>query len=73
MSRELYKDLFNSAPPKETGTSADGNEKELSLYTSVRRVGDKIKVRQEVNDKRIPGTLCAAGKGVFWCAMKSGT
>ena len=32
------------------------NEKELSLYTSIRRVGDKIKVRQEVNDKRIPGT-----------------
>ena len=56
MSRELYKDLFNSAPPKETGTSADGNEKELSLYTSVRRVGNKIKVRQEVNDKKIAST-----------------
>lgn len=56
MSRELYKDIFGASPPKETGTAADGNEKQLDLYTSVRRVGDKIKVYQEVNDKRIPNT-----------------
>jgi hypothetical protein len=29
MSRELYMDIFNSAPPKEQGGSADGEEKEL--------------------------------------------
>ena len=56
MSRELYMDIFNSAPPKEQGGSADGNEKELILYTVVRRKGDKIVVHQEVNDTRIPNT-----------------
>lgn len=56
MSRELYKEIFKSTPPNETGTSADGNERELSLYTSVKRIDKKIRVRQEVNDKRIPGT-----------------
>ena len=56
MSRELYKEIFKTSPPNETDTSADGNEKELSLYTSVKRIDKKIKVRQEVNDKRIPGT-----------------
>jgi hypothetical protein len=56
MSRELYKEIFKTSPPSETDTSADGNEKELSLYTSVKRIDKKIKIRQEVNDKRIPGT-----------------
>ena len=56
MSRELYKDIFNSAPPNETGTSSDSQEKQLNLYTVVRRKDNKIYVHQEVNDKKIPNT-----------------
>ena len=56
MSRELYKDIFNSAPPNETGTSSDSQEKQLNLYTVVRRKDNKIHVHQEVNDKKIPNT-----------------
>jgi hypothetical protein len=56
MSRELYQELFNSAPPSETGDSADGQEKELELYTVVKYVNKKVVVYQEVNNKRIPGT-----------------
>lgn len=56
MSRELYMELFKSAPPREQGGSADGKEKELDLYTIVKRDGDKVRVHQEVNDMKIPGT-----------------
>lgn len=56
MSRELYMDIFNSAPPKDQGDTAEGSEKPLCLYTVVRRKGDKIVVHQEVNDAKIPGT-----------------
>jgi len=56
MSRELFKDIFKSSPPKESGTSGDGNEKVLNLYTIVKRKGNKIHVRQEVNNIRIPNT-----------------
>jgi len=56
MSRELYKDIFNSAPPNETGTSSDSQEKQLNLYTVVRRKDNKIHVHQEVNNKKIPNT-----------------
>ena len=56
MSRELYKDIFGSAPPNETGTSSDSQEKQLNLYTVVRRKDNKIHVHQEVNDKKIPNT-----------------
>jgi hypothetical protein len=56
MSRELYMDIFNSAPPKETGDDADGTEKVLELYTVVRRKDGKIRVHQEVNETKIPNT-----------------
>ena len=56
MSRELYKDVFGSTPPNETGTSSDSQEKQLNLYTVVRRKDNKIHVHQEVNDKKIPNT-----------------
>lgn len=56
MSRELYKDIFGSSPPNETGTGSDSQEKQLNLYTVVRRKDKKINVHQEVNDKKIPKT-----------------
>jgi hypothetical protein len=56
MSRELYRDIFNSAPPNETGASSDSQEKQLNLYTVVRRKENKIHVHQEVNNKKIPNT-----------------
>lgn len=56
MSRELYRDIFNSAPPKETGTGADGDEKELDLYTVVRNQNGRVKIHQEVADQIIPNT-----------------
>jgi len=56
MSRELYRDVFGSAPPNETGTSSDSQEKQLNLYTVVRRKDNKIHVHQEVNNKKIPNT-----------------
>ena len=56
MSRELYRDVFDSAPPNETGTSSDSQEKQLNLYTVVRRKDNKIHVHQEVNNKKIPNT-----------------
>ena len=56
MSRELYKDIFGSSPPNETGTGSDSQEKQLNLYTVVRRKDKKINVHQEVNDKKIPNT-----------------
>ena len=56
MSRELYRDVFGSAPPNETGASSDSQEKQLNLYTVVRRKDNKIHVHQEVNNKKIPNT-----------------
>ena len=56
MSRELYKDVFGSAPPNETGHAADSVEKDLDLYTVVKRSNNKIKVFQEVHGKKIPNT-----------------
>ena len=56
MSRELYRDVFDSAPPNETGASSDSQEKQLNLYTVVRRKDNKIHVHQEVNNKKIPNT-----------------
>ena len=56
MSRELYKDVFGSAPPNETGHAADSVERDLDLYTVVKRSNNKIKVFQEVHGKKIPNT-----------------
>ena len=56
MNRELFKDIFGHAPPNEKGSATDSNEKELDLYTCVKRKDKKIYVHQEVNDKRIPKT-----------------
>ena len=56
MSRELYMDIFGTLPPKESGDSDKADEKELNLYTIVRRKDNKIHVHQEVNDMKIPNT-----------------
>ena len=56
MSRELYMDIFNKMPPRESGDGDKADEKELNLYTVVRRKDNKVHVHQEVNDMKIPGT-----------------
>lgn len=56
MSRELYMDIFKQAPPKETGSGASGDEKELDLYTVIKNTGGRVKVHQEVGDHVIPNT-----------------
>ena len=56
MSRQLYMDIFGKLPPKESGDSDKADEKELNLYTIVKRKDKKIHVHQEVNDMKIPGT-----------------
>jgi len=56
MSRELYRDVFGSNPPKDSGDSSEGTEKPLDLYTVVRRKDKKIHVHQEVNNQKIPKT-----------------
>jgi len=56
MSRQLYMDIFGKLPPKESGDSDKADEKELNLYTIVKRKDNKIHVHQEVNDMKIPNT-----------------
>jgi hypothetical protein len=56
MSRQLYVDIFGKLPPRESGDSEKVSEKELNLYTIVKRKDNKIHVHQEVNDMKIPNT-----------------
>ena len=57
MSRELFMDIFEMAPPSEAGDSGDTErEKVLNLFTIIKRKKDKVHIHQEVNDKVIPDT-----------------